>query len=301
MPKRLTQKQFIERSIELNGDKLGYDRVNYVNAHTEVWLYCKKCKKYFKQKPMYHLNRGHGCPHCAGNMKSNKEEFIKKSIKIHGDKFDFSKVVYVNSKTHVILICKTCGREFKVTPDSHINRKSGCPWCNNSFYKTTEEYVAQAKEIHGGRVLYDGVVYVNSKTPIYPSCPIHGVFKCDPHHHLSDGCGCPYCNISKLEKFTENFLKEHDVKYEVFKRFDWLRNKKPLNLDFYLPEYNIGIECQGRQHFEPISIFGGEEEFKNTQERDRVKKQQCEENGVKLLYINKKKEIKEVLNFLIKT
>lgn len=61
------------------------------------------------------------------------------------------------------------------------------------------------------------------------------------------------------------------------------------SLDFYLPEYNIAIECQGVQHFEPREAFGGEENFKLTQERDLRKKQLCQENGVKLIYFLDKK------------
>ena len=56
------------------------------------------------------------------------------------------------------------------------------------------------------------------------------------------------------------------------------------SLDFYIPEYNVAIECQGEQHFNEIKHFGGINKFKKTQLRDKKKKQLCEENGIKLLY-----------------
>ena len=77
------------------------------------------------------------------------------------------------------------------------------------------------------------------------------------------------------------FLTEHNIKFECQKHFDWLDKQ---SLDFYLPDYNIAIECQGSQHFEPNEYFGGEKAFNKQIERDIRKKQLCHENNVKLLY-----------------
>lgn len=57
-------------------------------------------------------------------------------------------------------------------------------------------------------------------------------------------------------------------------------------IDFYLPKHNIGIELQGRQHFEPVDYFGGEDEYYNIVERDIRKKKLCEDNNLKLFYIS---------------
>ena len=56
------------------------------------------------------------------------------------------------------------------------------------------------------------------------------------------------------------------------------------HLDFYLPQYSIGIECQGGQHFKSVEWFGGKDGFIKTKERDERKRKLCEENGIKLLY-----------------
>ena len=55
-------------------------------------------------------------------------------------------------------------------------------------------------------------------------------------------------------------------------------------LDFYLPEYNVAIECQGGQHFSPTELFGGKDFYELTIERDKVKKDLCEEHGINILY-----------------
>lgn len=71
-----------------------------------------------------------------------------------------------------------------------------------------------------------------------------------PNKHLS-GHGCPKCRSSRLEQETEMLLKKYNIKYETQKRFNWLITEKmgKMSLDFYLPIYNVAIECQGEQHY----------------------------------------------------
>ena len=57
-------------------------------------------------------------------------------------------------------------------------------------------------------------------------------------------------------------------------------------LDFYLPEYKVAIECHGLQHFKSIDLFGGDEFFKLTQERDKEKKRLCDKHGIQILYFS---------------
>lgn len=79
-------------------------------------------------------------------------------------------------------------------------------------------------------------------------CKEHGVFEMTPTNHLN-GHGCPYCydlhNSSHEQKMCD-FLNEHNIKYIRQYTFKWLKNKKNMRLDFYLPEFNIAIECQGQ-------------------------------------------------------
>lgn len=89
------------------------------------------------------------------------------------------------------------------------------------------------------------------------------------------------------------FLDEYNIKYERQKRFDWLGRQ---SLDFYLPDFNIAIECQGEQHFKPIKHFGGEERFKKVIERDNKKLKLCNENNIDIFYINYNNNIKDLNN-----
>ena len=63
--------------------------------------------------------------------------------------------------------------------------------------------------------------------------------------------------------------------------FPWLDKQ---HLDFYLPEYNIAIECQGEQHFKPIKHFGGDEELKLVSIRDKRKRKLCNKHNIKIVY-----------------
>ena len=87
-------------------------------------------------------------------------------------------------------------------------------------------------------------------------------------------------------------LKNAGIELEGQKTFEWLRYENPLVLDFYLPKYNVAIECQGVQHYQPVGFGCKSEEkihemFELIKDRDKTKKQLCEEHGVKILYYTK--------------
>ncbi len=130
---------------------------------------------------------------------------------------------------------------------------------------------------------YSKVKYINSRSKICIICPIHGEFWQEANSHLQ-GIGCESCNLSHLEKEIEDILKKENVNFIKQQKFNWLKYKRLLKLDFYLPDYNIAIECQGIQHFKAINYFGGIKNLKYIKNNDKIKKELCEQNGVKLYY-----------------
>lgn len=124
------------------------------------------------------------------------EDFIKKAKAVHGDKYDYSKIVYVNQKTDVIITCPLHG-DFRQRPNNHY-MGAGCPVCSGNKKSDTEDFIKKAKAVHGDKYSYDRVLYMNNKTLVEIICPIHGVFKQTPDKHLS-GQGCPMCVGEKLE------------------------------------------------------------------------------------------------------
>lgn len=177
--------------------------------------------------------------------------------------------------------------EFDMIPSNTLNPylHTGCPKCgrrkcDESRKLTFEEFVEKANKRHGyAYIYYNDEIFKNRKkgTKLKITCPIHGDFEQTLTNHLF-GQGCPICKTSKLEQEIANFLTENKVEYVHEKTFDWLGSKR---LDFYLPKYNIGIECQGIQHFIDDHFY---EPLEITQKRDKIKKQLCDKNGIKLLY-----------------
>ena len=278
---RLSKEDFIKKAKEKHGDKYNYDKVEYVNNATKVCIICPEHGEFW-QTPNSHLS-GYGCTKCAYEDKSerrrlSKEDFIKKAHEKHGDKYDYSKVNYVDALTKVCIICPKHG-EFEQTPNTHL-RGCGCQKCSGKYIPTKEEWISAANKVHGDKYDYSNVEYVNAKTKVCIICPEHDEFWQTPSNHLK-GKGCPKCNLSHLERSVMNYLDEVGATYDYQKRFDWLERQ---SLDFYLPDYNVGIECQGGQHFFPVEHFGGNKEFKKILVRDKRKKVLCEEHGIKLMY-----------------
>ena len=278
---RLSKEDFIKKAIKVHGDKYNYSKVDYVNCETKVCIICPEHDEFW-QTPSKHLS-GQGCPKCGGRYVPTTEEWITSARLVHRDKYDYSKVNYVSAHTKVCIICPEHD-EFWQSPSQHLSG-SGCPKCGGCYVPTTEEWVVSARLVHGDKYDYSKVDYVNKSTKICIICHEHGEFEQTPHDH-TQGCGCPKCNLSHLERDVMKYLDDIGITYVYQKRFDWLGLQ---SLDFYLPDYNVGIECQGGQHFFPVDFAGkGVEwackEFDKLIERDKCKKALCEKHGVKLLY-----------------
>lgn len=288
---------FIEKAKKIHGDKYDYSKVEYVNSNTDVCIICPIHGE-FLQTPSNHL-RGHECPFCNHRKKSNTNDFIEKANKIHNNRYDYSKVNYTRSDEKICIVCPEHG-EFYQRPNNHLNGQ-GCPICSiNSNSKkrkdTKNQFIEKAKKIHGDKYDYSKVEYNGSKQEVCIICKEHGEFWQKPSKHLI-GQGCPICNDSRLEEETRILLKNNNINFEYQKRTDWLGKK---SLDFYLPEYNIAIECQGKQHFIPIDFFGGEKKLLETKLRDKEKSLLCKNNGVYLIYYNYNENINIFKNKLFK-
>jgi hypothetical protein len=224
--KKLTTLDFIEKSEEFHGDKYDYSKVNYVNTRTPVTIICPIHGE-FEQMPKFHI-KGSNCPYCAGKKKKTSVEFITQAKLVHGDKYDYSKVDYKRTHEPVIIICPTHG-EFYQTPSIHLNG-SGCSKCSTESIteksrKTKDDFINQAKLIHGDKYDYSEVDYIRNSLPIKIICPKHGLFIQRPVHHINNKSECPQCchekNAQRLLSNTEDFLlkaKEiHGDKYDYSK------------------------------------------------------------------------------------
>lgn len=282
--KRSNVDEFIAKAKEVHGEKYDYSKVNYVNAMTKVTIICPTHGE-FEMIPMNHI-MGQGCPKCHGRGLT-QEEVIERFKEVHGDKYDYSQVVFTKMHEKVKIICPKHG-EFYQTPAKHYSHKQGCPKCGKEErklkrLKNTERFIEEARKTHGDKYDYSKTVYNGAHSKVRVICPVHGEFLQRADGHLQ-GHGCYLCNSSRLEERVKLLLDENKIEYIEQCRRNTLAWLERLTLDFYLPKYNIAIECQGEQHFEEVEYFGGKEEFEKILERDNRKKKLCEDNGVKLLY-----------------
>ena len=353
-------KKFLDKCKKIHGDKYDYSLVEYTNNKTKVKIICKE-HGIFEQTPGNHLNQKQGCPKCGGTKKLNNDEFILKARLIHGDKYDYSKVEYVNSKNKVKIICKEHG-EFSQKPNNHLNGQN-CQRCVNSNIKLeTEDFIIKSKERFGDYYDYSKVEYKNNKTKVKIICTKHGEFEQKPDNHLNHkipckkcdsekrfidikslienlkqihnnyydyskleysgrnkksviicpihgefeqqihshilGSGCKKCSQSNGEKFISSVLSDRNIEFKTEFKFDDCKYKTHLKFDFYIPSKKLCIEFNGLQHYMVVPFFGGGKSYQEIIKRDKIKKEYCKLNNIKLLTIKynlERERIKEII------
>jgi hypothetical protein len=299
----LGTEKFIIRSIEIHGNKYDYSKVNYKNVDDKVCIVCKEHGEFW-QTPYTHM-RGYGCIKCAYKNRHQLKSvstFIEQAKKIHGDKYDYSKVNYLGNKVKVCIICKEHG-EFWQTPSCHVLHRHGCKKCailkNSSNRKcTTEEFINKSRLVHGNKYDYSTVNYTGSFDKISIICSVHGSFMQRPNDHLN-GRGCPYCSdcgFSVQEKEMANFIKENSD-YQVIE--NTYKVISPYQIDVYIPELKIAFEFNG---------LYWHNELNKPKDYHFNKTEMCERLGIQLIHIyeddwiNKKNIIKSrILNILGKS
>jgi len=280
--KKVTTESFIKNAIKIHENKYDYSKTNYIGSKTKVCIICPEHGEFW-QLPTAHL-QGQGCPKCKkykiGKNKYNTQIFIEKSKLIHGNKYDYSKVNYIDSLTKVCIICPEHG-EFWQEPNSHL-RGNGCKKCATDIKKkiVAKNFILRSNEIHNKKYDYSKSIYNGWNEKVCIICPEHGEFWQTGGSHLM-GAGCPICNKSKLENELIKTFNDLNINFINGAKFNWLGRQ---HLDFYLPDYNIAIECQGEEHFKSVDFFGGNDEFINTSKRDINKNKLCKKNNIKLLY-----------------
>lgn len=234
------KEEFLKKAKEIHGNKYDYSKVEYVNNHTKVCIICPEHGEFW-QTPQSHLHNK-GCKKCSfrkmGVDKTKTTEwFIDKAKKIHGDRYDYSKVEYKGNRYGVKIICPKHG-EFIVQAANHLKGR-GCKKCafekiSKIKSKTTEQFIKKAKEVHGNKYDYSKVEYKNCDTPVCIICPKHGEFWQRPSVHLS-GCNCPKCSNENFPiKYTTNeFIEKakeiHSDKYD-YSKTEYLGNNKKIKI-----------------------------------------------------------------------
>ena len=226
MPQRLSQDEFIRRVKLLHNNKYDYSRVVYSQQNEYVDVICP-VHGVFKVTPKNHM-KGRGCPLCAKNHKLTQEDFLRKAKAVHGDKYDYSKTVYVKNAGIVEIICPKHG-VFRQEANSHL-QGHGCPNCANEV-----KHDAMVRHMQNGGIEQrrnmclekygaTNVMKVNSFKK-----------KCVDVHEANSTL-----NTSSVEDDLYNRLIDYFGKNDVVRQYR--SDLYPYLCDFYVKSRNLYIE-----------------------------------------------------------
>ena len=207
---RLSKEEFLQRLFERFPErrKADFFKFEYINSMTKSTVICENGHE-FQIRPN-DLMSGYWCPYCAGKIKLTKEEFIRRAVEIHRDEdgnplYDYSLVEYKNSQTKVKIVCRRCGKIFECTPNNHLTKASGCPYCvEYGFSMTKPALLYYLKIVYKEKVYYK--IGVTNKDIEHRFCP-------------SDLQKIEVLKVWKFEKGEDAYKKEQEIlrKYRSYK------------------------------------------------------------------------------------
>lgn len=224
--RKLTTEQWVAKAVAIHGTKYDYSKVAYQANNINVVIVCP-IHGPFEQAPSNHLKSPKGCPYCAGTLKSNTKEFIRKAILVHKDKYDYTQVDYTGKDNNVTIICPVHG-PFEQTPHTHLCGR-GCRECGvTSAAKIREvdfeSFVKRSKQLHGGIFEYHKDTYTRAKKSTKITCKQCGyTFKRIPSAHMFTKCThCPNCSsygfnpkISAYLYYLKITTEDNQVLYKI--------------------------------------------------------------------------------------
>jgi hypothetical protein len=235
---KYTTQTFKQEAKQIHGDKYGYDKVNYVDSITPVQIICPIHGE-FSQKPAQHL-QGQNCKKCgyeivASKNKMKDEVFFERLKELFGDNYDLSEIKYKDSSTPVKLICPKHG-DFYKTPNALLSKKEGCPTCGYDRRtkintKSFDEFLNDARSVHGNLYDYSQSNYKNGVTDIDIICPTHGKFQQQPYSHLN-GKGCSKCKggvMYNTQEFIQKARNIHNDNYD-YSQVNYVDSQTPVTI-----------------------------------------------------------------------
>lgn len=299
---RFSIEEVVAKFREAHGEIYDYSRVVYTtNCRAKITIGCP-IHGWFTQEASLHL-KGWGCVRCAEYNRRQKigalDYLIDKFRQIHGDKYDYSRIVYNGATSKVTIGCKIHGWFDQLFSNHFAGR--GCRECGiiqaaislRLPYKTL---IDQFKIVHGNKYDYSRVIYEGNNIKVIIICKKHGEFTQTPSNHKS-GHGCPQCALKRSKgveaiiKVLEQLKSTGDIgDFELEKTFLDLRYINPLRLDVYISELSLIFEFDGAQHFQHMSHISKKEGYPKQrlhldQNRDLTKDIYCLTRDISLVRI----------------
>lgn len=262
---------------------------------------CLQCGYVWSTRPTDTL-RGKSCRFCARTRRAQKLLYThERYVELLTERNHKVKVIeqYHGNKIPILHECLCCQYQWKTSPRSMLQGQ-GCPKCAHNLKFTTESYQQKLRDKEFPYVILEE--YKNNQTSTLHLCEKCGLeWKARPSDILQ-GKGCPSCakkdKCSKGEQIIKKYLEVRGIQYHFQYFFDDCAFQSKLPFDFFLPEYNVCIEYDGEHHYQSIDFYGGEQQLKIQQQRDKVKNDYCFSHGILLIRIPywKTKEINIILD-----
>lgn len=234
----------------------------------------------------------------------SQEDFLDKVYNFRNDIEILSK--YKGYRNPIKVKCLRCGNKFTINAAGNIfNTKNLCKKCRTPHNKKTlEDIKKEIKFISNDEYELLSDEYKNNKTRMlfkHKKCGKE-FYQCF-NKFKTEGRRCPHCVNSNGEEVIKEYLDRNNISYEREVAFEECRHNKPLKFDFYLEEYNLLIEFDGKQHFlESFSDKPSNNSLKEIQKRDKIKNKFANEYEINLLRISYKEisKINKILDEYLK-
>jgi very-short-patch-repair endonuclease len=282
----------------------------YVKSSIKVKIRHNKCGNEYEVTPN-HFQQGRRCPYCCNTQKLSIRK-VQDTLDSKYGKNNYSVIskTYKNNKTPILVKHNICGHKFKATPNCLVKKKgTKCPYCfPMKVRKTNEQFLQEVYDAVGNEFTFlEDYVTNDTKIKVRHNCDLcnNYEFKVRPYNFLKSKIRCPKCiqikedsyGVRKIKKYLDSLDIHYLNEYKIY-----ANTPRVLKLDFYLEEYNLAIEFDGKQHFQK-SFGSSNEEFKKAVIRDKHKNDYCKEHNIPLLRISYLEEnnIEEILeSFLLK-
>lgn len=209
-----TIEKFIKKSVAIYGDRFNYENIRMVERGVATGILCKEHQKEFSCSIYDHLRNTvqTGCSECKRGNK--KQKFLDAAKKRRGNNYDFSKMVYVDALTPIVITCKIHGIDFTASPNQFVFSGITCPKCR--MEKNLSAFIDKAREAHGHLYDYSLITDYKSDIKLPIVCKEHGTFWQLPHSHLNCINPCPEC-AGRLGRTRDEFIqKSKEVHGDIY-------------------------------------------------------------------------------------
>ena len=281
---RKTTAEFIKDSKRFHGDYYDYSLVSFKSVHDKVIIICPVHGN-FNQSAVTH-QKGKGCKKCSIGEVWNKKDFVKNAKKTHKNKFNYTKVKYVNTSTKIEIKCKTCKTFFKQTPNAHL-KGIGCANCMGNIPITEEMFIEILKDVHKNEITLLSK-YINKTTTVKVKHICGHIWKNTPSHLISRKQGCRKCYNSS-QRFTDRIFK---------KRLKEEHNGKIISLEKYrqskIPIKLQCLNCEKIYKVQPRSVLrNGCHSCANRKSNDEFLQDLQKAHGEEIIALERYKSVRD--------